>query len=417
VLVAFLVATGRWGSHLGLSTKNIYVTDVGLVVTVVWAMVRHRGSFRLSRFTLVALLPIAAIVVWATARFLINATLDPEALRDLAPFLYSSVAVVGLVTVGEEARRRTLLVLQTALVLHAVWVTASLYFDIATYPLSGGLLYVFEIRSDFDSAMLAVLSALALRVAIRADVMWHRAASAAVGLWPAYILFQTGSRAGALALVAAVGVVVASVLRTSRIHRRQVIAGAALVLVVTAVVLPSTSLYERMAGDSRFAVNSAAGTTSARQLAWRAVVEYVSESPSRAVFGVGPGPDVLVASGARPYFGQVHQGDIRVPHNVLLTYYARLGLVGLGFLLVWLATWSRATWRRIAGRTPGVLDLTYILVSVTLLLTSMFGVILESPFGAVPFFWVVGQLVTRRGDEPDQGHPTTEASASGHSTL
>jgi O-antigen ligase len=214
-----------------------------------------------------------------------------------------------------------------------------------------------------------------------------------------------------------VGVVVASLLRTSRIHRRQVIAGAALVLVVTAVVLPSTSLYERMAGDSRFAVNSAAGTTSARQLAWRAVVEYVSESPSRAAFGVGPGPDVLVDSGARPYFGQVHQGDIRVPHNVLLTYYARLGLVGLGFLLVWLATWSRATWRRIAGRTPGVLDLTYILVSVTLLLTSMFGVILESPFGAVPFFWVVGQLVTRRGDEPDQGHPTTEASASGHSTL
>jgi O-antigen ligase len=85
-----------------------------------------------------------------------------------------------------------------------------------------------------------------------------------------------------------------------------------------------------------------------------------------------------------------------VPHDVLLTYYARLGAVGLVLFLALIVSCARASWNRLARRPPDELDITYVLLIVTLLLASLVGVILESPFGAVPFFWASGQLIASR---------------------
>jgi O-antigen ligase len=237
------------------------------------------------------------------------------------------------------------------------------------------------------------MAGLALYAAARGAGRWRRIGMLLFACWPGYVVFQIGSRAGALALIAAVLLVAVCVLRRARISRRRLLAAAVLALALGAVVLPRTSLYARMTGDSRFAVNSAAGTTSARELAWRAVLGYVDDSPSRIAIGVGPGPDYLVASGARVYFGSVHQGDIRVPHDVLLTYYARLGLVGLALFGWWLVTWARACLAAIRDERRDELSVALILVTATILLTSLVGVVLESPFGAVPFFWASGLLV------------------------
>jgi O-antigen ligase len=258
--------------------------------------------------------------------------------------------------------------------------------------------------------MLAVTAGLALYVSVRTRTLWMRGAAMAMAVWATNVLLQTGSRAAAIALVAALIVVLVIVLRTSKLRRRQVFAGAAVLLALTALLLPRTSLYERLSGDQRFALNSVSGTTSARELAWRSVLTYVSESPERAAIGVGPGPDYLVASGARPYFGEVHRGDIRVPHNVLLTYYARLGAIGLVLFLALIASCARASWSRLAPRPPDELDITYVLLIVTLLLASLVGVILESPFGAVPFFWAVGQLLASRTNARSEEVATREAS-------
>jgi O-antigen ligase len=395
--VAYLIGTGRWGSHIGWWRQNIYVTDIALVLTFLWCLVRHRSSIRLTRPALLALLPILGMVAWAVVRFVLNTTLDPEALRDLAPFIYASVAAVGLVRVDQAARKRTLVAIEIALVLHAIWVTAALHFPIATrYPLSGGLLYIFEIRADFDSSMLAVMSGLALFGAIRVHGWGPRLGLLLLAAWPAWIVLEIGSRAGALALLASAIVVTATAVRRGAFTKRRLVLVATITVALCLVVLPRTSLYARLTGDSRFAVNSAAGTTSARELAWTAVLDYVNESPTRVAFGVGPGPDYLVASGARPYFGSVHQGDIRVPHNILLSYYARLGLIGLLLFTLVICAWLRASWSALTAPRRDEVSVAYVLITATLLLTSFVGVVLESPFGAVPFFWATGQLLVMR---------------------
>ena len=394
LLVAYLMATGRWGSHFGWWQQGIYVTDIALVVTAAWSLLRHRSAMRWDRARWVLLAPFVLIPAWALARLVVNWRVDQEALRDLAPFVYVLVGLVALVDVSRDARRRTLVVLEVALVLHAVWVAASTYLDIETrYPLSGGLLYVFEIRSDFDCAMLAVLAALSLQRVVRARRLWERVPAAFIMLACPYLIFQTGSRAGGLALVVAVLLSALSMLRSIPVSRTQLLVGIGLVLAVIAVALPQTSLYGRLTGADAAGVNSAAGTTSAREEAWVHVLEYTSSSPVRAVFGVGPGPDFLVDSGARRYFGQVHQGDIRVPHNIFLSYYARLGLVGLTLFLALLVPWVRASWAVVSSGRSDTLSLTYVLTTATLLLTSLLGVVLESPFGAVPFAWMAGQLI------------------------
>ena len=395
VVACYLVATGRWGSHLGWPEHSLYVTDIGLAVTGLWTLLRHRRAIHVGRRLLTALaLPVVAIAVWTAARMLTNGAFDSVALRDAAPFGYVLVALVGLVTVDRAARRRTLAVLWVALILHAAWVTAALHLSLPTYYLSGGLLRIFEVRPDFDSAMLGVLCGLASYEAFRPLSLWRRVGALGLAVWPVFILLETGSRAGAIALLAALTITVVALVRGVTLTRRRLTAGVAVVAAVLAVAVPQTSLYGRLTGDPRYSVNGASGTTEAREQAWALVFEYVSESPTRVAYGVGPGPDFLTASGARPYFGQVHQTDIRVPHNVLLTYYARLGLVGLGLFLALLVSWVRAGWHLVIARRPDDLDLAHLLLTTTLLLASLVGVILESPFGAVIFFWALGQLVS-----------------------
>ena len=168
VVACYLVATGRWGSHLGWPEHSLYVTDIGLAVTGLWTLLRHRHAIHLGRRLLTALaVPVVAIAAWTAVRMLTNGTFDSVALRDAAPFGYVLVALVGLVTVDRAARRRTLAVLWVALILHAAWVTAALHLSLPTYYLSGGLLRIFEVRPDFDSAMLGVLCGLASYEAFR----------------------------------------------------------------------------------------------------------------------------------------------------------------------------------------------------------------------------------------------------------
>ncbi len=224
LLVAYLMATGRWGSHFGWWQQGIYVTDIALVVTAAWGLLRHRSAMRWDRARWVLLAPFVLIPAWALARLVVNWQVDQEALRDLAPFVYVLVGLVALVDVSRDARRRTLVVLEVALVLHAVWVAASTYLDIETrYPLSGGLLYVFEIRSDFDCAMLAVLAALSLQRVVRARRLWERVPAAFIMFACPYLIFQTGSRAGGLALVVAVLLSALSMLRSIPVSRTQLL--------------------------------------------------------------------------------------------------------------------------------------------------------------------------------------------------
>lgn len=144
------------------------------------------------------------------------------------------------------------------------------------------------------------------------------------------------------------------------------------------------------------------GTAVARTQGWEAVLDWLPDGGvSRVTLGVGFGPHYLQQSGADVAFlGADADPTVRAVHNFALNTWARLGLVGLILeaLILILALVAAV---RLATRSidPPPLDLFAGLLVVTIPVVAFFGVVLESPFGAIPFFWAVGYLSARMVEE------------------
>lgn len=405
LVLCYVLATGRWGAYLGWTSKSVYVADIGLFLSAAWLLVVRRRSIHVTRSALMTLAPLLLFLAWAAGRWAVAPNVDRDALRDLAPYVYAAVALVALVPLGTASRRRTLVLVQVALVVHAVWVTLSFYVVdplVEWSPLLGERVRFLEIRSDFDGALLSVLAAVGLRSVVAArSRWWQRLLGLCLAAWPAFMVLQLGNRAGLLALLAVLLLAVASESRfLLRLRPWHLGAGLVAVIALAAVVVPRSELYERLTGGEQYELNNPNGTILARKAAWEATVDYTTADPARFVAGVGFGPDFLADSGARPYFGGAYQ-DVRAAHSSVVNTYARVGLVGLLLLLGILVQWGRGCARVLAGLArheqddPSVdeLGLTAVLVSTALLVASLVGVILESPFGAFPFYWAVGLLL------------------------
>lgn len=400
VLVAYLLATSRWGSYAGFSSHGLYVSDAALLLTLVWVAVRHHRQVDLSRRALVALAPVLALVGWAVLRFVAAGGGGFDALRDLAPYGYAVIATcTGLVRTDGAARSRTARVLVAALVVHLAWSAAASVDRTlsASLLVLGNDVHVLDLRPDVDGAGLAVLAAICVHRALAVGSSRSRrlvqllVAAVCTGL-----VLQLANRAALLALVvAALAVVVANRRVWGRLPRRQVAGALLAVGLVGAAVVPSTGLYQRLSGDPEFADNAASATQQARVGAWRDVLAYVDDSPRAIAVGVGFGPDFVWNSGAALRLQGPGDVGVRAPHSFILNTYARLGVVGLA-LLGWLVFAAARATRRAGDE----LALTALLVCATLLVTSLVGVVLEAPFGALPFFWALGLLLGQSRGRP-----------------
>lgn len=394
VLVAVLMATARWGSYLGLPARSVFVTEVLLVIGATVVVARYRGLLRdgLSERG-ASLLPVWLLLGWAALRLLTGGDLGAVALRDAAPYLYAGLAGCHLLAVSGRSRLRTTQVLVGALLVHLIWVTVVVLRPTlpASLPLLGDKVRLLELRPDVDGALLAVLAGLAAQRLLTVRSSADRGTALLLVLLPAYLVLEAGSRAALLALLAAlVLVALVEAPKLVRIPKRvAAVAGVGAVLAVLAVV-PQTGAYERLVGGTAVG-NEAAGTASARQRAYELVVDYLVDEPSRLAVGVGFGPDFLQDSGADgQYEGTVYQ-DVRSPHNYLLGTLARLGAPGV-LLLLWVVVLAATRFRRaVQERVEGAVLAG--LVVTCFLVVSLFGVVLESPFGAVPFFWAAGLLI------------------------
>ena len=87
---------------------------------------------------------------------------------------------------------------------------------------------------------------------------------------------------------------------------------------------------------------------------------------------------------------------MRSPHNIAMTIFARTGLVGLGLWLLMLGTCltalirSTVAYHRAGIRDEELFGAWLIVYVLAMLLVALLGVVFESPFGAAPFFWVLG---------------------------
>jgi O-antigen ligase len=136
---------------------------------------------------------------------------------------------------------------------------------------------------------------------------------------------------------------------------------------------------------------------------WRNVAEEtLTVSP---VFGLGFGADLARGFVQEYYPDSGDDFSARSPHNIYMTALGRMGLIGVGVLLAVYLLQFRTTLRtvRAARRDPGMQEaLTLQAACWVVLISACFGVVLEGPMGAIPF-WIMLGLAHHEATRPTNG--------------
>jgi O-antigen ligase len=268
-------------------------------------------------------------------------------------------------------------------------------------PTIGGI-HIFHLRTDADGAILGITAALAL-------VRWSRGLgirNLLVALISWGLILPLTSRAALLGAVSA-AVLAAVVIQAQRneqggkANRQLIVVLLPVAILIIAAILPQTTVGSRLVtsfGSPESSVGlSGAGTTQARQDAWGTLAEYTLSEPVRALAGVGFGPDFMIDSGAGTELlgrgADLEESGVRSPHNYYLGTMARLGLVGVVLVIAISMSAIALAWRHRSVMARDDLVATAGFIVVGMVAPAAFGVLLESPFGAVPYFWSLGLLM------------------------
>jgi O-antigen ligase len=315
-------------------------------------------------------------------------------------------------------------VIRAALITQLVLVTFAMVFPrvaaaMPTVGPAGPDSQVLSPRADLNCALLAVLAmSSAVRLLRRRGTWLPVVVNLTLIVWSIGVALRIASRSGLIALVACFLIVLAVELRPAvrQIWMPMRIVVAVMLVTVVAVGAPRLGVFHRLGdtaaalgvgGDATKPVSLATGTAQARIASWKASLRYTNRTPSRQVVGVGFGPDFLHDAGAAAILeGSVYTG-VRAPHNYLINTYARLGGVGLLVVIVGIASVLGAAIRMLPRRRE--FDMTLTLLFVSLLVVAIFGVILESPFGAVPAFWAAGWLLSNRAARKSEAATWSDA--------
>lgn len=416
--VLLILTFSRWGSTIGVG--SLYLTDILIAAALVYAGLNYRaingpGSFRTIRTA--SLPPILLLfLAYVLVRFALSFANGPvlDWVRDAVPYLYSVMAVVAATsyaTAGAARRARTAKVLTVGLAIHLVWTSIvqltplnSVY---VTVPLVGAP--IFSPRPDIEAALNSVLAAVCVRALI-VHPRYRVLAFLGLALASVVVLAQ-GTRAGTLALIACL--LVGSVLTYAglgRLDGRRVAMtlAAPAVLLVAVVVLPLTTPGQRIVAtifpdqvtSASEAQQNAEGTANARRLTWSGVIGWTEDSTPRLFVGSGFGNNFLEQSQTLQYLEGTDYTNVRSPHDYWIGSFARMGLVGLallaGTVLLGFVTLFR---RRVAIAAEPTAFISAMLM-VAMIPVASLGVVLEAPFGAVPFFWGLGVVFAfRRSDD------------------
>lgn len=403
--VVLSLGGGKWGAYLGL--PPVYPIDVLLALAVGGLLIGStldRSPARVPGRRAWPGIALTALLGYALLRFGAGRDHSLVAVRDLAPYGYATagfLAAWSYARADEAARRRTARLLRAALLFHLAWVAAVRLLPglAARMPVldAGQDLRLLGIRLASDGTVVGVTAALYLVRLVRA----HGRGNLLIVLVSAVLVADMSTRAALLSTAAALAVAV--LVCATGGTRGRALALLGLLPVLTAAValaLPHTTAGSKLlSGFGLQAVRSdvdatGIGTKEGRSEAWSLVIAYVGQNHDEVV-GQGFGPDYLYYSGARAPLGNGE--DLRAPHNFLVNTYARLGLVGLvlfGGVLV--AFGAAAVRLRRAAAADDLIALALVLPA-GFLVAAVVGVQLESPFGAVPFWWCLGVALSAAG--------------------
>jgi hypothetical protein len=430
VSCAVMLGCGRWGAKLGV--PPLYIGDLLLVVAICH-IAASRFLIGTPALTGVARrahpgFPVLLLLAWALLRFLFGSDYGLVALRDFVPYAYAGIALVSASTYARSHsadRSRTVRILEMALLWHLLWVVGSQLVNGPIPPSDlGEGSRLFLVRGD-NGGVLGITVCLFLNRYLRCGGP-IRLLIVALALGS---MLAMSSRAALLATVTGLVLTVACYFFTTddvRRGRKAAMLGAIpLALFLFVALLPNTPAGSKLLvsvgvkqPQSSLDV-SGLGTEQARSRAWERVISYMAQDLSREMLGMGFGPHYLIDSGAS--VALVHGDDplVRSPHNYFVNTYARLGLAGLMVLAFIIGQMLVGIWR--VRRLIGSDDLLLLaaIIPPLLLVQGAVGATLEAPFGAIPFFWFLGVLLTYPAEqpEPDDAATLREQGATEHSVA
>lgn len=425
--VVLMLATTRWGSYIGESP--LFLTDL-LVAGAVLRTLFSSGGTAAKQPGFASPPPLLVVFLgYVGLRMLFSGpdVLTQTWLRDGVPYLYGILGLLSAASVARstpESRARTMTWIWRALVFHLLWMAAVGFLG-ALGPLQSPHPFLaeglFSVRPDVDSAVLGVTGGLLIRrLLIGQTRIWSLLGIALV----VATMTSEATRAGFIALLACgmVAFAYAYAATHARLLRRAgILLAIPIVVVAVIAVVPATKAGARLlatvqpSSATTVAQEGAIGTSHARQLVWAGVIGWTLDTQTRTVFGAGMGPDFLTESHTIQYLEGTTYEHVRSPHDYFVGTFARLGLVGLALvvLLVVRTLWQMVRHRRRIGDDE-LLTCTA-LIAVGILLVASFGVVLEAPFGAVPFWWSVGILLAlARLPEATSETPEAEAADEPH---
>lgn len=406
-ITLYLLAASKWGSYVLPGPP--YIADMvvfGAIGERLWCVLEGRRNTLPQNRWLVVIA--GALLIWSWSLLLFG-TITPDALRDAAPYLYAVMVLIVPAPSGDpKVQQRLRYAVGAALLFHQAWVTAARIDTTLPLhmPLLGGKINVFQTRDDFDGTVCGLFGALCVHRLAQGRQVGINALGAA---WGAAMVLQLESRAGLLAFIAQLTLLlVISPTRRALFTRfsPRVIALVliALVPLVSYGVTTSVSgkrLVSSLGGVVPFTkqkadVGAARATAGARRRSWVVLQRYLEADSHRSHVGVGFGPDFLHDSGADLILLNGINEEVRSPHNYYLNTWARIGQIGLG-LMVLLTLYAWGLVAAVARRQSSLndVDVLAMLAAVSIPVAAAVGVVLESPFGALPWFWAIGHLSAR----------------------
>ena len=376
------ISAGKWGSYIGIPSMSIFLPDVMLITGCTLAAINHKKS--LTKMTAYGFISISFICF----QFLRNPEYSAMVrVRDLIPFIYL-IFVPLLLSIFENLDKAIFIkTLRYASLFHLCWQIPIMIGILDPLEIGGVFGYpIFSPRWDHDGIAL-ILGVIAWRRFYSYNLKENNLISGLMAI----VLIVQYSRATLIAFLFTVILFYYRHLKNRK--KEEIIRSYNLMFLSTYLIaialiafplfkgyVPSDSVIVRLglitsAENSQEAQLAATGTANARLDAQSALFNWV-KNREQLLLGVGPGVEMVRDSGAMLFLSG--SPDVRSPHSWFYGLICRFGYLG-AFIWVFLILAPLIKSRAI------VHPLDFPLIGIyPILIVSLFGVIIESPFGSLP---------------------------------
>jgi hypothetical protein len=384
ILCSFFIsiAAGKWGSYIGIPSMNIFLPDVLLIIGCILAALNQKKIQ--AQFTIYGI----ASISFFCFQFLRNSEYSVIIrIRDLIPFIY--LLLVPFVFKSFAGLDKAIFVktLRYASLFHLFWQVPIMIGVLSPIEVGGIFGYpIFSPRWDHDGIAL-ILGVIAWRRYLSLNLNENNLISVLMGT----VLIVQYSRAALIAFLFTLTLFYFRHLKDKEFGnftKSYKLAFVSAYLIVTILIalpliknyVPSDSVISRIglitnSENSQKAQQAATGTANARLYAQTTLFNWVKDR-QQLFLGVGPGVEMVRDSGAVLFLsGSL---DVRSPHSWfygLVCSFGYLGAFVWGYLIFAPLIKSRAIFHPLDFPLIGIYPI---------LISSLFGVIIEAPFGILP---------------------------------